>query len=297
MFTYRESLKTIAQDTLLVYRNFWHWNLSKVVLYVYAILATLMVSAPFFILGFWGMYRILPQVQAIPMNEPEQVLNVIFQNIPSILLIFFSGLIILTVATIFFSYIYYLLTNIYKNYLDGQKLPIFSNHFFSWKHLWKCMGVIGWASGYLLIPILIFGVLFIGIAGLSFLVGESTAGKILLGGLGFASFLGSAFLFSYYSVRILVVFPALVDTDNMEKKTKVYIDESFALTKDKFWKISGLVAPFLVTVIILSQIFYNIKENALSFVGFLISILSFVLIEGIMYMVHLSLYRILKNDR
>jgi flagellar biosynthesis protein FlhB len=127
-----------------------------VVLYVYAILATLVFSAPFFILGFWGMYQMLPQVQAIPMNAPEQVLNVIFQNIPSILLILFSGLIILTVATIFFSYIYYLLTNIYKNYLDGQKLPIFSNHFFSWKHLWKCTGVIGWASGYLLVPILLF---------------------------------------------------------------------------------------------------------------------------------------------
>lgn len=163
MLTYKATLAAIWNDVKLVYKNFWHWNLSKVVLTTYATLASFIVSIPFLVGIFWGLYQVMPYFNALKVNDIDGGLKIILSQLPYILLILFFGLIVLSVVIFFFSYLYYLLTHVYKSYLDGEKLAIGKNHYFSWTHMWKFMGVFSWLSLYFLVPIVIGVVVFFGI--------------------------------------------------------------------------------------------------------------------------------------
>ncbi len=44
---YWQYLKQIAHDIERLYRNFWHWNLSKVAIFTATLLTSIVLSLPF----------------------------------------------------------------------------------------------------------------------------------------------------------------------------------------------------------------------------------------------------------
>ncbi len=68
-----------------------------------------------------------------------------------------SFLLLLTVVTfsIFITYGYLLVTNVCRSYLEGTRLPIAKNWYFSWKRMGKFLSVMGWVSLAVGIPLLV----------------------------------------------------------------------------------------------------------------------------------------------
>jgi len=297
MLTYRQSLSKILNDIVLVYKNFFHWNLSKIVLFSYAILASIFLSLPFLAIIIFCMYLIAPSLKEITMNNQELLVEALLSHIPAILIILLSGVIILTILVFFFSYFYYLLTHVYHGYLEGKKLGYFENHFFSWKHIWKYCGVIGWTGLYLLIPIFGFFILFVVVGIASIWVEAESVVSYILSGIGILGIIATICGFLYYLIRLVFATYALVETKDMSLNAKTYTDESFSLTKNNFWKTLGLLAPFIIGFVIISQIILSIQENSNSAISVLLGIVSFLCLDGLIYMIYYSVYHILKNNR
>ena len=215
MLTYRQTLAAIFADIKLVYRNFWHWNLSKIVLFAYAILASFICSIPFLALILLGFYLISPALQGIPMNNQELIVGAILSNIPTLILMLVSGLVVLSILVYFFSYYYYLLTHVYRGYMDGKKLGYFENHYFSWKHIWKFMALISWVGLYLLVPIIGCFIVFLVIGILSIWTESGSFASILLSSVGVISLATAAFAFIYLAVRLVFASFALVESSDM----------------------------------------------------------------------------------
>jgi hypothetical protein len=279
MFTYQEAMKKIFQDIILIYKNFWHWNLSKITLFIYAIVASFVFSIPFLAGAFWGMYKLLPYLNTIPVSEPQQVLGVLIQNLPYTLLLILCGLSILAIVIFFFTYLYYLLTHVYKGYLDGVQLPVSKNYYFSWSHIQKSMAVVSWMSLYLLVPIISGLVLFFAIGALSFVFPDTTSAKFILGIVGLIGLLGIFFLFIYYSTRLSFSISALADSTDMARSAKSYTDESFALTKNRFWRVLAIIFTYISVIVIILKIFNSIETSSNAIVSFLMSVISFLLID------------------
>ena len=69
------------------------------------------------------------------------------------------------------------------------------------------------------------------------------------------------------------------------------------LTKKSFWKTLGIIAPFMFGLIIINRIVLSIQERSGEGVSVLLGFASFLLLDGLIYMVYYSLYRILKNNQ
>gem|GEM_PF-5963078 len=149
--SYLSNLKHIGQDILLLYRNFIHWNLSKILIYLYANIAGFILSLPF--LGIF-IYQYITVYSSLMVEADMQTF--MMGHFISVLI---SMLLIVIVVTIFicaYSYSYFLMQNVYKSYLAGKKLPYKDNLYFSWKHIRAYIGILGWISLYLLGPIAVF---------------------------------------------------------------------------------------------------------------------------------------------
>ena len=297
MFTYQQVLAQVFNDLKLVYKNFLHWNLSKIVLFAYVILASLILSIPFLVVMFYGIYLLAPSVQSIPVNESAQMAGILLSHIPLVLMILFCGLVILSIIVFFFAYYYYLLSRVYQGYFDEERLGYFSNHYFSWKHIWKYLGMISWVGLYLLLPVLGFGVLFLILGALSLWFGGNSISNVILGSIGLVGILSGVFMFIYLGIRLAFANYALIETSDIDQATKNYIDMSFALTKNKFWRVAGILAPYMIGLIIINQIVVNIQKTSGDITSIFLGIVSFLLLDGIIYMVYYSLYRILKNQK
>lgn len=169
---------------------------------------------------------------------------------------------------------------------------MFQNHYFSWKRLWKFIGIIGWVSLYILAPILVGGVWFFGL-GLLGIAYENQ--KLLIGILGLAGILGFGFWFVYLAIRLTFANFILLESIDLKKSAHAFTKEGLAVTKGKFWQIIGLAIPFVVTIFLLSQIMYNLEQN----LGFslLFQAITFFGLEGISFMIYLSIYHIIKIDQ
>lgn len=126
MQNYIANLKQISQNIILLYRNFFRWNISKIYIFLYANIMGFVVSIPFvgvIVYQYFANYSTL----GLSVSPETFLLN----NIGNIIITLLSLLCILTIFISTYTYGNFLLQNVYKSYLVGEKLPYTKNLYFS----------------------------------------------------------------------------------------------------------------------------------------------------------------------
>lgn len=141
---------SIFKDIITLYKNFIHWNLSKILIYSWSILLWLILTLPFFVIyslskeiSLWKVY--IDFLWSISLSNIELIFTNLFYFFESI---FYSIILILSwdylsilyiVWWLFFLfgflYSYPLLINLSNSYLDWEKLSIKENSYFSIKKI------------------------------------------------------------------------------------------------------------------------------------------------------------------
>lgn len=155
MQSYTAHIKYISRNVVLLYRNFLHWNISKISIFLYANIIGFVASLPFvgiIVYQYFSSYSKL----GLSVSAEEFLLG----NIGTVAFTILSLLCIVTIFICTYTYGNFLLQNVYKSYLTGEKLPYTENLYFSWKHFRTYIGILGWISLYLLAPIMV-GVLLV----------------------------------------------------------------------------------------------------------------------------------------
>ena len=116
-------IKNVFLDILKLYKNFLHFNLSKIVIYLVASLYAIIIALPF-ILILWGFYYYLLSSGNISFLSGN-----IFLSIIVILMV------IIWLLSIFigFSYNYVLLTKLNSWYIEWKKTKFSANDYFNFK--------------------------------------------------------------------------------------------------------------------------------------------------------------------
>lgn len=238
--SYLSNLKQIGQDIILLYRNFIHWNISKILIFLYASIGGFILSLPFlgiFVYQYITVYSSL----IVETNMPGFIAGHLVALSITILLI-------ATIVTIFicaYSYSYFLIQNVYKSYLAGDRLPYRANLYFSWQHIRAYIGILGWIALYLLGPVAVFLVCML-IIGIIAAFNPGLPPFIL----GSISLVVSVVLFIWFvglAIRLAFAYFELLYSETVEK-SKTYIDKSLILTKGKLWKIILLILPFFIII-------------------------------------------------
>lgn len=103
--------------------------------------------------------------------------------------------------------------------------------------------------------------------------------------------------FLYLAIRLVFSYYVLLYSEEVGK-AKMYIDESFRLTKKKVWKIISLILPFLVVLGVSIGLVQMGEEIFSEKYTPLFVLLSFLLFEGLASMIYLSTYKIIvKTDK
>lgn len=246
MQNYIINLKQVFQNIVLLYRNFLHWNISKICIFLYANIVGFVVSIPFvgiIVYQYFASYSTL----GLSVSAQEFLLN----NIGTIIITILLLLCIIMIFISTYTYGNFLLQNVYKSYLVGEKLPYTKNLYFSGKHFRAYIGILGWIGLYLLAPIMVGIILIIPFG----LLARASIGlsPFIAGVISLVFFIGLLIWFTYLVIRMIFAYCILLYSDEV-LKAKIYICESFRMTKKKVWKILFLLLPFLVVIGILGTI-------------------------------------------
>lgn len=169
-------------------------------------------------------------------------------------------LMILCIATIFictYTYGNFLMQNVYKSYLAGERLPYRKNLYFSGKHFRTYIGILGWISLYLLAPILVGLILIVPFG----ILAKTTLGlsALVVGWISLILFVALVVWFMHLAIRLTFSYFILLYSEEVVK-AKTYIRESFRLTRGKVWKIVFLILPFLLVLGIIAGLLQTGEE-------------------------------------
>lgn len=299
---YRQNILYVLWNITLLYKNYIHWSLSKLIIYIYWWLLALIVSAPFLTLMVYLLYKtswiIKPEWISTYLAENRIDYWIVTALLQHPFLIGFAIIVLLMIFVIFvsaFMYAYFLQQKVYIAYLEWKKLPYLSNNYFDFKLMMKYFWVISWVASYLLIPI---GMAFLYILLLfwlskievlkPFIYWENLAVSIFQM-VVFASFF---IYFIYMGLRLSFSYICLLYSADSKRKAHSYVQESLVITKWKIWKLVGLGIPFLLVSIILDSLFWYL-ESMNSYMPFVMNIVDFFVLSGMSLMIYLSFYRIL----
>ena len=259
LYTYLNELKQIALTTLLVYRNFGHWTLSKVVIYAFAFLASVIFSAIPVIVGIVLLRIFVSGLDPTLMESffssgsasPELLVQII-SAWPILLALVFLFCIVLAFFLFFFTYSYFLLSRVHDGYIKGEKLPIRKNLYFSWSHMKRYLSITAWIGWYLLIPLVVWLLGIIILALIARFSGASltdswSISSIFFGG---AFILLSAFTLVWslvVLVRTAFATFILMDADK-DISGKECVRRSYSVISGKAWKFILLALPFILVV-------------------------------------------------
>jgi len=149
-------IREIFLDILFLFKNFFHWNISKILIWVFGWLLGILLSIPFWILFWISIYF-------LNINLFDWFNALEFLSTYNYLLIIPWLLFIIAILAILFWFSYYkvLLVNLNLKYFDWEKLPFMKNIYFDFAKIYKYLWIVFWMWIYLLIPISIFLVLFL----------------------------------------------------------------------------------------------------------------------------------------
>lgn len=246
----------ITKDILRLYRNFFHWNFSKIIANIVALWVGLLLALPLFLFAVfialidpipWGTF-IIYQVQWV--NPIVEVLSYATIHTFSFVVMTIVMILTLILFLIWNAYSNVLLSRIYNWYLDDKKLGFKDNVYFSLPHIKKFTFIAFWHAIILFIPFLLLwsiALVFIALHGGGIISLEVFS--ILL----FILLLVSILTLSYILYRILfsVIHLSFDSAEKVEKHTWWhYIKKSFKLTSSirKYAKFLFVLAfLFLIT--------------------------------------------------
>ncbi|MCK9272057.1 hypothetical protein M0P65_00735 [Candidatus Gracilibacteria bacterium] len=299
---YKENMLYILNNLKTVYINFLHWNISKIIIRIYSILAGLIISSPFLALSVYLIFKLSKvfntQSLSLFINSGDIDANLLTAFISNIWSVLFLILILVLVFGFFvFTFMYgdFLIQNIYKGYIEKTKIPYSKNLYFSWTHIYKFLGVLTRKSLYLLIPVLILlgGILVLAILySTGKITNDPTNPNMLLGAVSLLYFIGTSIFLAYLFIRLSFSYISFIYTDRISLPAKHYVEKSFELTKGNIFKILFLLVPFLAL-----YSFITLILDILNLSNFLYFILTFLTMSSILYVVIISIYNILNKKK
>lgn len=254
---YFSDLASVGRDFAVPYRHFAHWNVSKLATFLYALVAGFVFSIPLLLAIAATIYYALSfpageaTVAMLSQNSitPLLMQAVVVENIGKIAFVAFLGILVITVFSVFVSYGYFLLANVYRSYLEGTELPVLKNRYFDWKAIWKFTATLGWSSLYVLVPLVIGALVVLGIALVAYFSGWS--GESITYKTGIVTTVTLALTFGfviYFAFRTGFSTFALLADQGSGATGREYVRRSMAMTKGKVARAVLLVIPFSIVV-------------------------------------------------
>lgn len=262
-------LEKIFKDVLLLYKNFIHWGISKLIIGIVWYCLGFALALPFLLLvllfGYidgidWAWVVQDIQFWVFSTVSAEQIFSEFY-------MVIFEWLLLITAVFSFFvwwTYSVILQFFLYKNYIEGEKLKYVKNFYFDIQKFKVFLGVLLWTMLYCSIPVL-WGIIvlavILGIYIMYFWSIEAFSSYIFLNEYTLFSILVLwiciiiALLFLYVNFRLY--FANVFFSDDFSKSrihtSKKYLETSISHTK--WWKkIVKFMAVFIVFWVILSFI-------------------------------------------
>lgn len=142
-------IKQTFCDIILLYKNFFHWNISKLIFYIYWFLLWVIVVITFALLYY--VYTLITSWDFSLYTNliiSWKLTNNLFSNIVYLLSFIFSGVVF------YFSYI--LLAKLNYSYIEWKRIWFFKNEFLNYRLFWKYISLTSLLFVVFLIPIIIF---------------------------------------------------------------------------------------------------------------------------------------------
>lgn len=321
----KQLIKNIYNNVLSLYRDFFHWNIAKICIEIWALLLGIWFALPFFlVLVFLWFMDSIPWI-GYTAGWLKISPNEVNENIVFIIIEFIFLLCTITMLILWWSYKAVLRVKLVKEYYeqnsffhklyDGAKRKIFGVHvfkpsiyksYFSFdKTVFFCyVKLLGWIWLYLLIPFLIFilAVVLVIVGhkwNMELLTSKFVESPINIYSIFiFVTFIGAIFLFMYLLYRLY--FSLMILVDHAEKvdysNAKSLIRESFSLTKGfqpllKFLWVYIVFWAILIPFIMVSVYVDDKRGDHLSFPEAFFSIFMFLVFTWYFDMVFFSLYK------
>lgn len=270
-------IKTTFSNFSILYKNFLHWNILKILINIFPILLGLLLALPFFWIFFWFVYF-------DPINWQEIIWS--YVNTKSIWLSFLTAVtshffyvlveVLLLVISIWlflfwYSYRVVLFSKINMDYVSFKKTPYFSkNIYFDFKYIFKYLSIVSWTWLILLIPFLIFLIL-MRVYVFSFWWVDEIYKTMLqsqintFSTVSLVTFLILVLVFVYLSYRLSYSYILILDENKDELKDKTwlyFVKKSFEITSwiKKLFKFLVLLILFSIFMYIISFIWEKLED-------------------------------------
>lgn len=227
--------RLILQDVLFVYRHFFHWTLSRIIVSVWSIILGILLSLPFFLFAVL-MAWIDPISWLEYFQENPDATNIVFDHLAlhpywfvSILFLLLTSVIVFLLAS---SYSLLLLARISYKYTQGKLLDYKKNLYTSWKHIHTFISVFSLNFVYLLAPVMLW------CGGVFFVYFFYHADRISFSALSY-TLLGLTLIliwaWAYVSYRILFGYIILASEKDPKQvhKARKYLQYSLQITNGK----------------------------------------------------------------
>lgn len=305
-----QTIKNILADISVLYKNFFHWNISKVLILITSILLWILLSLPFFIiLAVVVFFDPIEWKDIIYNYYTTQTIGLSFMTALSshlfyILIEWFLFILAAGFFMFWASYKTITMTKLNLDYLSGEPTAYLKNIYFDFWKIFKFLWVVSWIWLILLIPFLVFVIsffvilfLFWGIEQVSEMIKEWYLNMFSV--LTLSSFFINLLVFIYLAYRVTFSYILILDEKNYPETQKAlyYVKESFKITS--WLKIFSFFAVLIAFTLIMLPIDYLWKylENFWSLVVFIYWILIFLVINWIFEMLIVSVYRNIMLDK
>jgi len=264
LVTFFDLLKKICVDISFLYKNFLHWNISKILILIASFLVWALLSLPFFLL-MWILALIDPidwsSIFASDINIYMNIAQYLTIHPFYLLAEFILFIIGITFLFLWMSYQIILESNLYLHYFKKEKLPFKNNYYFDASKVSTYFGILGWIMIYLLLPIIVLIISFL----VLFLIYKFLfVPEMILSAWVFIALVICFIWFLYLSYRLSFSYLVFLDRDNTaeKQKPKSYVKKSLSLTSWKvFFKFLPIVIIFTILLAPMNIIGASIENN------------------------------------
>lgn len=299
-----EQFKNILIDLSLVYKNFIHWNVSKILIYIFWFFLWVVLSLPFLIiLGLFMFFDPISWKEVVSnyVSSGWSIWMSLVAEIYNNFVILIIELIIFFLAIGFFIFwfSYKILTtiNLYLSYLKWEKIKYMKNIYFNIKIIFSYLKLSWVVTWILAIPAVVFIISFFVLL-YSFWGVDSVLSMLYTWENMFSIILWIVFLlcllvFIYLAYRLSFSYVIFLDKDNYAEENKIYfyVKESFKITSWlKIFKFLLLIILFSIFMMPFDYL-WKIVENYHQVIVLIYSFIIFLTISGLFEMYIVSIYK------
>ncbi len=273
---WKELVTLVMNDVKLLYKNLLHWNISKIVYYIYGVLLAIALSIPVLIIFFVFIWISPFDVSFIlsfftwDISTLEFWAELLAHPIAAVL----SFIILLSTilsAYIGIAYAEYLLYGLNFEYLKDKKTKYISKkRFLNYKMLIKYITIWAWVSLFSLIPyivsLIVFAIFVFGFGGVAALSEYLFVNPKSLVSIGILLLLLLTVLVSIYIVfRTAFAWLILMDVKKTSTRALSYVKKSVKITKgsSKALRFVWVLLPFIIILLPIFVVLDNMQQSLL----------------------------------